>query len=134
MLDAGIDPARALAIRHAFALESEESGLTGLHANLTNAEIVEYTRIRSTDTIRFPIAPPRHWVVFIREGGDQARLWSVVENRGEFSRDEITRNRYVDQAKAQAKGAKGMYRAATTGPTQVRRSQDSTVIAPRPSS
>jgi hypothetical protein len=91
LLDAGIDPARALVIRHAFALEPEESGLTGLHANSTNAEIFEYTRIQSADTRRFPAAPPRHWVVFIREGGDQARFWSVVENRGEISRNEIIR-------------------------------------------
>jgi hypothetical protein len=91
LLDAGIDPARALVIRHAFALEPEESGLTGLHANSTNDEIFEYTRIQSADTRRFPAAPPLYWVVFIREGGDQARLWSVVENRGEVSRNEIIR-------------------------------------------
>jgi len=34
--------------------------------------------------MRFPVTPPRLRVVFIREGGDQARLWSVMENRGEI--------------------------------------------------
>ncbi|GAA4064964.1 hypothetical protein GCM10023065_15730 [Microbacterium laevaniformans] len=29
--------------------------------------------------------------MFIKEGGDQARLWSVVENRGELSNDGILR-------------------------------------------
>jgi hypothetical protein len=29
--------------------------------------------------------------VFIREGGDQARLWSVMENRGEASNDGVLR-------------------------------------------
>ncbi len=85
LIDAGIDPARALVIRHAFAQESEESGLTGLHANSTHTEIFEYTRRQSANTRSFPAVPAPVWVVFIKEGGDQARLWSVVENRGEIS-------------------------------------------------
>lgn len=91
LLDAGIDPAQALVIRHAFVTEPEESGLTGLHVDSTHAEIFSYTGTQSSDTRRFPALPPRYWVVFIKEGGDQARLWSVVENRGEVSRDEIRR-------------------------------------------
>jgi hypothetical protein len=35
LIDAGIDPLQALVIRHAFAQETEESGLTGLHADST---------------------------------------------------------------------------------------------------
>lgn len=89
--DAGIDPASALVIRHAFVTEPEGSGLTGLHADSTHAEILAYTATQSSDTRRFPASPPRCWVVFIKEGGDQARLWSVIENRGEASRDEIRR-------------------------------------------
>jgi hypothetical protein len=91
LMDAGIDPAQALVIRHAYAQESEESGLTGLHANSTHAEIFEYTRNQSASTRSFPAVPPRTWVVFIREGGDQARLWSVVENRGEIANNGIIR-------------------------------------------
>lgn len=91
LIDAGIDPAHALVIRHAFVTEPEESGLTGLHADSTHAEIFSYTGTQSSDTRRFPVVPPRYWVVFIKEGGDQARLWSVVENRGEVCRDEIRR-------------------------------------------
>ncbi|VXB67315.1 GIY-YIG nuclease family protein [Frigoribacterium sp. 9N] len=91
LLDAGIDPAQALVIRHAFAQETAESGLTGLHADSTHAEIFEYTRRQSADTRRFPAIPPQLWVVFIKEGGDQARLWSVVENRGEISNTGIIR-------------------------------------------
>ncbi|SIS17735.1 GIY-YIG nuclease family protein [Microbacterium sp. RURRCA19A] len=91
LIDAGIEPAQALVIRHAFVTEPEESGLTGLHADSTHAEIFSYTGTQSSDTRRFPALPPRYWVVFIKEGGDQARLWSVVENRGEVSRDEIRR-------------------------------------------
>lgn len=90
-LDAGINPAQALVIRHAYARESEESGLTGLHADLTHAEILEYTQNQSSDTRRFPVLPPRLWVVFIKEGGDQARLSSVVENHGEVGNNGIIR-------------------------------------------
>lgn len=91
LLDAGIDPAQTLVIRHAYARESEESGLTGLHADSTHAEILEYSRNQSSDTRRFPAVPPRWWVVFIKEGGDQARLWSVVENHGEVANNGVIR-------------------------------------------
>jgi len=91
LLDAGVNPAQTLVIRHAFVIEPEESGLTGLHADSTHAEILAYTATQSSVTRRFPAEPPRFWVVFIKEGGDQARLWSVVENRGEIARDDIRR-------------------------------------------
>ncbi|GAA4382554.1 GIY-YIG nuclease family protein [Agromyces bauzanensis] len=91
LLDAGIDLADALVIRHAYVKEHEDSGLQGIHADSTDAGILEYTRNQSTNTQRFPAVPPRFWAVFIREGGDQARLWSVVENRGEVSNDGVRR-------------------------------------------
>lgn len=87
LVDAGIDPATAIVIRHAYVREHEDSGLPGLHADSTDAEIIAYTRDQSADTRRFPAAPSRYWVVFIREGGDHARLWSVLENHGEISND-----------------------------------------------
>lgn len=87
MLDAGIHVPDALVIRHAYVREHEDSGLKGIHADSTDAEILEYTRSQSSDVQRFPRTPPRFWVVFIREGGDRARLWAVVENRGEVSDD-----------------------------------------------
>ena len=91
LFDAGIDPLDALVFRHAYVEEHEDSGLPGIHADSTNSEILEYTRNQSANTQRFPAVPPRFWVVFIREGGDQARLWSVVENRGEISNDGVRR-------------------------------------------
>lgn len=90
-LDAGIDLSDALVIRHAHVQEHEDTGIRGIHADSTDAEILEYTRNQSVDTRRFPAAPPRLWIVFIREGGDQARLWSVVENRGEISTNGLRR-------------------------------------------
>lgn len=100
--DAGIDPASALVIRHAYVREHEDSGLVGLHPDSTHAEILEYTRTQSTDVRKFPATPPQLWVVFIREGGDQARLWSVVENRGEVTRTELLRTFDVAQSEHMA--------------------------------
>jgi hypothetical protein len=84
---AGIDPADVQVIRHAYVKEHEDTGLQGLHADSTGAEILEYTSQQSAKARIFPVDPPRIWVVFVREGGDRARLWSVVENRGEVSND-----------------------------------------------
>lgn len=83
----GIDPADVHAIRHAFVREHEDTGLAGIHADSTDEEILAYTRVQSARPRIFPTYPPRLWVVFIREGGDRARLWSVLENRGEISND-----------------------------------------------
>lgn len=91
LIDAGIDPSQALVIRHAYVREHEDSGLPGIHADSTDAEIIAYTENQSADSRRFPAVPARYWVVFIREGGDQARLWSVLENRGELSNDGLRR-------------------------------------------
>lgn len=87
LLDAGIELPHALVIRHAHVRQHEDTGFRGIHAESTDAEILAYTRNQSANTQRFPAVPPRFWAVFIREGGDQARLWSVVENRGEISND-----------------------------------------------
>lgn len=84
---AGIDSGDAQVIRHAYVSEHEDSGHTGLHADSTDAEILAYTGEQSANPRIFPATPPRFWVVFIRESGGRARLWAVVENRGETSND-----------------------------------------------
>lgn len=84
---AAIDPAGAQAIRHAFVREHEDTGLPGIHADSTDEEILAYTSQQSAKPRVFPVSPPPIWLVFIREGGDRARLWSVLENRGEVSND-----------------------------------------------
>lgn len=91
LLDATIDATDALVIRHAYVQEHEDTGIPGIHADSTDAEILAYTRNQSASPRNFPAAPPRYWVVFIREGGDQARLSSVMENRGELSNDGVRR-------------------------------------------
>lgn len=74
-------------IRHAYVKEHTDTGLPGIHADSTADEILTYTSQQSAKPRIFPVNPPQLWVVFIREGGDRARLWSVVENRGEVSKD-----------------------------------------------
>jgi hypothetical protein len=85
--NAGIDPGDALVIRHAYVREHEDTGLPGIHADSTGEEILDYTSQQSAMPRIFPVHPPRIWVVFVREGGDRARLWSVLENSGETSND-----------------------------------------------
>lgn len=84
---AGIDPANAQVIRHAYVREHEDTGLAGIDADSTDEAILAYTSRQSAKPRTFPVVPPKIWVVFVREGGDRARLWSVIENRGETSTD-----------------------------------------------
>lgn len=84
---AGIDPAACLVIRHAYVKEHEDTGLPGLHADSTDDEILAYTARQSASPRTFPAVPSPYWVVFLREGGDRARLWSVLENRDELSNE-----------------------------------------------
>jgi len=84
---AGIDPGACLVIRHAYVREHEDTGLPGLHADSTDDEILAYTAQQSAKPRIFPVDPSRFWVVFVREGGDRARLWSVLENHGETSNE-----------------------------------------------
>lgn len=83
----GIDAVDSQVIRHAYVREHEDTGLQGIHADSTDQEILRYTSQQSARQRVFPVEPSSIWVVFIREGGDRARLWSVVESRGEISND-----------------------------------------------
>lgn len=85
---AGVDLTSAHVIRHAFVREHEDSGLRGIHQDSTAEEILEYTRRQSSRPGVFPLSPPATWIVFIREGGDRARFWAVLQNRGELSSDD----------------------------------------------
>jgi hypothetical protein len=50
-----------------------------------------YTSQHSVSPRIFPATPPRTWVVFLPEGGDRARLWSVLVNHGETANDGVHR-------------------------------------------
>lgn len=84
---AGIRPADAQVIRHAYVKEHEDTATSGIHADSTDDEILAYTASQSSNPRHFPAHPPRFWIVFVPEGGARARLWSVVEHRGETSND-----------------------------------------------
>lgn len=49
----GIDLADALVIRHAYVEEHEDSGLRGIHAEPTDAEILAYTNNQSASSRNF---------------------------------------------------------------------------------
>ncbi|WP_433718672.1 GIY-YIG nuclease family protein [Microbacterium laevaniformans] len=87
--DAAIDPVDAIVMRHAY-VEQHWDGFRGIHADSTDDEILEYSSGYGLNG-NFPAVPPRYWVIFIKEGGNQARLWSVLENRGEVSNDGVLR-------------------------------------------
>lgn len=81
-----IEPTEAMVIRHAYVREHED-GTTGIHADSSDDEVLAYTCRQSASSRVFPADPPRTWIVFLPEGGDRARLWSVVHNAGEISND-----------------------------------------------
>jgi hypothetical protein len=87
----GIDPLDVQVIRHAYVIEPEGTGVHGIHADSTDGEILRYTSQQSALQRIFPPVPPKFWVVFVRDGGGRARLWAVVENRGEISNDGAVR-------------------------------------------
>ncbi len=91
MRDAGVRGEEALAIRHVFVPLHSDTGESGIHADSTDQEILKYTASQSAGPRKFPKAPPRLWMVFVRESGSEARLWKVLENRGELSNDGMRR-------------------------------------------
>ncbi|OYN88464.1 GIY-YIG nuclease family protein [Parenemella sanctibonifatiensis] len=86
----GIDPSDIMAIRHVY-LANHEDGLTGILPDSTDEEILAYTARQHIDPRNFPATPPQLWAVFIGEGGDRARLWSVLHNRGEIASEGLLR-------------------------------------------
>lgn len=88
---AGIRLEEVMVVRHAYVRLHEDTGLQGLHAHSTDSEILQYTSQQSAKPRVFPRLPPKFWVVFTPEGGDRARLWAVLENRGEASNNGVLR-------------------------------------------
>ena len=73
-----------------------EDGTVGIHGASSDAEILAYTSVQSANTRTFPAAPPRVWIVFRPEGGDRARLWSVLVNHGETAHDGLLRTFHLE--------------------------------------
>jgi hypothetical protein len=83
---AGLDPSNTMVIRHAYVREHDD-GSAPIHAASSVEEVLAYTREQSSNSRIFPRNPAPVWVVFLPEGGDRARLWSVLTNHGEASDD-----------------------------------------------
>ena len=95
----GIDPADALVLRHAY-VGRHSDGMPGIHVDSPDEEILAYTSTQSADTRKFPATPARLWVVFLPEGGDRARLWSVFINNGEIANDGFRRTFDLERTSA----------------------------------
>lgn len=87
----GLDPEHVLVVRHAYAKDQKDIDNGGIHPDSTYEDILGYTSTQSQSPRSFPSSPPAIWVVFLPEGGDRARLWGVLQNRGEVARDELNR-------------------------------------------
>src|SRR4051794_40896682 len=99
MASAEMDPAETLVIRHAY-VPIHDDGTTGISAATSDEDLLAYTSNQSVKTTTFPATPPSVWAVFLPEGGDRARLWRVVVNRGETSRNEVSRTFDLEVAEA----------------------------------
>lgn len=88
----GIALDEVLVLRHAFVGVHADTGLPGIHADSTETEILAYTSQQTARPGGFTAAPPRFWVAFMPEGGDRARFWRVLENRGEIGNDGLQRS------------------------------------------
>lgn len=97
LASAGIDPAEALVIRHAY-VPVHSDGTSGIHGDSSDDEILAYTREQSANPRTFPAEPPRHWIVFLPEGGNRARLWSVLDNHGVVTDDGSVRTFALERA------------------------------------
>ena len=68
-------------IRHSFN-PSDHIGLRGPE-DLTDEQVLEYTRSQDTSTRRFPALPPRYWVILMADGKRRSRLYGTYDNHGE---------------------------------------------------
>lgn len=99
MADAGIEVREALVIRHAYVREHED-GSAGIHGDSSDDEILAYTRVQSANPRMFPKVAPGYWIVCLPEGGDRARLWSVMVNHGEVANDGALRTFDLERSDA----------------------------------
>lgn len=81
-------------IRHTFR-PNDETALRGPE-DLTDGRVLEYTREQDISPRRFPVAPPRFWVILIADGKNRSRLWGAFENHGELETQRTELCRYFD--------------------------------------
>lgn len=71
--------------------EHENTGLRDIQVDSADEQILLDTSKQSPRQRAFLLTSPAVWVVFLREGGDRARHWSVIENHGELSNERTLR-------------------------------------------
>ncbi|GAB3557724.1 hypothetical protein GCM10027405_03010 [Arthrobacter alkaliphilus] len=83
-----------LLIRHVF-VPSNPDQLQGPE-DLTEARVLECTRVQSVLTRRIPADPPDYWVIFIGDGKLRSRLWFTFRNYGELRAEQTNTWRVFD--------------------------------------
>lgn len=81
-------------IRHAL-LPGSPYGLRG-QEDLTERQVLDYTRTQGTSTRNFPADPGKYWLVLIADGQRRSRLWGVYENEGELVEERNETTRFFD--------------------------------------
>ncbi|WP_432245734.1 GIY-YIG nuclease family protein [Arthrobacter sp. G.S.26] len=81
-------------IRHTFKPGDPEA-LRGPE-DLTEERVLAYTREQDVSPRRFPLDPPRYWVIFVADGKNRSRLWGTFENHGEIIELRTESNRFFD--------------------------------------
>lgn len=87
----GLDPDDVVVLRHTFTEDGLESA-----ADLTPEKVLEYTRVQGIHGSKLGPTPPRHWLVFMANGGRRSRLLVVYDNHGEAPALRSQRQRVFD--------------------------------------
>lgn len=97
-MGADYDPAIRLEdvhiIRHTFK-PGDPGALRGPE-DLTEERVLAYTREQDVSPRRFPLDPPRYWVLLVADGQRRSRLWGTFENHGEVAAERTEVNRFFD--------------------------------------
>lgn len=89
LLAAGVELDTTIVIRHTY----NPDGLTGPH-DLTTQKVHDYTRRQGFR--KFPAAPPKHWLIFVTDGGLRSRFLTAYDNRGEVTAERTATHRSFD--------------------------------------
>lgn len=87
-------------IRHTF----EHNGPDGLQRaeDLTEEQVLDYTRLQGNSSRLFPLHPELYWVVFIADAQRRSRLWGAYVNHGierqteDSRRFDLSRNKFLE--------------------------------------
>lgn len=87
----GVDLSKIIVLRHTF----NPNGLRTAD-DLTPDKVLAYTRHQIINNSKLGKQPPRHWLIFMADGGRRSRLLVAYENRGEVLSERTGTSRYFD--------------------------------------